>query len=235
MHATAQIRNELIGGAITGFAGLEQRVAIGSIFECDGGPGGYLYFSSANCWTEWFTFTNQNHVEVPTCNRTGPASWSAIRIDSGVNIFFNLKALEVFRVDQDTGRRLAVPTAAPDFNVRWWFQPGVDARTPLETFPITYDTTPQADNPPLVGGGFVTPIGYCPRLTRFALCSSSSRLNLQAAFPGSLLVHGEKQLNGPVTGDTSFYLGQWSMLQVENVADLAPFKVVWSEQPGGNA
>ncbi len=234
-YRKAQIRKRLQGAEILANLGAELLASAGGINPCDGRTGGTLFLSSPNAWCEWTTRTVWDHVTVDGVHRTGPASWSAVRLDSGADIFYNLKSRETNLVDQNTGIRSSVLLTPDDIAVQWWYQPDFLARTPLQTFPIVGAAVPPADMEP-IAGATLQDIGYCPRLTRFALVSACARLNILAEYPPSVVPHGCKQLNGPLDGDTSFYLGQWSLLQLQNLGEPAvPFKVVWSEQPGGNA
>jgi len=234
MQGIAQIRNEISGPMIVALAGTETRTGIGSVFPCDGDRGGWLYVSSPNAWVEWFITTTQNHVDVIDAGaRTGPASWSAIRLDSGANITFNVKAVETLIVNQDTGIRTTTPITPNDIAVRFWFQPGVESRTPIEVYPLTAGVTPQADFVPIPAGATFD-VGYTPRLTRFAMISAPLRLNAQAIFPGGA-VHGQEQIAGPNDGDSTFYLGPWSLLRLQNAGLVAvPCKILWSQLPGAH-
>lgn len=214
----------------------ERMYPIGSIQPEDGRFGGTLYFRSPNCWGEFEIHTVWNHVVIPTYIRTGPASWGAMRITSGCEIYGRFPAAMDLVVDQQTGL-ISTTGAVPseeDIQAFYWFEPDFNSRTPLETLPIVGDRGPPADLEAIPGNTTIR-VGYTPRLTRWAMVSSNLRLGITASYPTLPAPHGMKTVNGPAQGDTSFYLGPWSELGLVNAADNpANFKVVWSEMPGGN-
>lgn len=233
-HVTAQIRNESRGDQINVLAGTETLTSLGSVYPCDGEIGGTLYMSSPNAWVSWFVSSSQNHITVVDASaRTGPASWAAIRVESGCAIRYRVHAVETQIVDQNTGLRTTAPMIREELAARWWYVPGLRSDIPGEVFPIVAGITPQADIG-LLPAVTVTDLGYCPRLTRYAMISSALRMNALAVFPGSA-VHGQEQISGPNDGDSTFYLGPWSLLQLENNnAAAIPAKIIWTTLPGAH-
>jgi len=232
-----QIRKRLnVGNGLA--VATERMYPIGSIQPEDGRFGGTLFFRSPNCWAEFEIRTVWNHVTIPNYIRTGPASWGAMRLTSGCEIFARFPAHMDLLVDQRTGL-ISTTGAIPseeDIQAFYWFEPDFNARTPLETLPIVGDTVPPADLEPVPASTAIR-VGYTPRLTRWVMASSPGRLGLTASYPpGAALPHGTKRINGPLLGDTSFYLGPWSELGLDNLDPeaAARFKIVWSEMPGGN-
>ena len=208
---------------------------IGAIQPPDGRFGGHLLVRSPNCWMEWRITTVWNHVEIPTYVRTGPASWSAFRLTSGCQIEYRCPATSRFIVEQNTGILTSTPVSESDVQGAFWFEPDWKARTPTEVLPLAGDVVPPADFEPLAPGTRSV-IGYAPRMTRFVFVGCPQRLNVQAVYQGSPNILASKLVNGPNNGDDSFYIGQWAALQLENLdpENAAPFKLVWSEEPGGN-
>lgn len=232
-----QIRRRLnIGNGLE--IATERMYHIGSIQPADGRFGGTLWFRSPNCWSEFEINTVWNHVNIPNYVRCGPASWASIRITSGCDIMARFPAQMDLLVDQQTGliSTTGVVPSEEDIQAMYWFEPDVAARTPLETLPIVGDVVPPADLEPVAAATTIR-VGYTPRLTRFAMVSCPARLFVSASYPPAALApHGLKQISGPNDGDTSFYLGPWSELGLQNLdpENAAKFKVVWSEEPGGN-
>tara|TARA_R100000655_G_scaffold19819_1_gene41163 strand:- start:563 stop:1309 length:747 start_codon:yes stop_codon:yes gene_type:complete len=229
-----QIRKELdidTGLVVAG----ERFHQVGMITPEDGRKGGTLLFRSPQCWTEWRVTTTEQHVPVPFYTRTGPASWSAMRLTSGCAIEYRVRGTFGTLVDQDTGIILNTPASEADTKIAFWLENDFMSRQPLEVLPIAGDVVPPADLEPIPASSRVL-VGFTPQLTRFCFVGCPRRLNIQAVYPGSPNVLASKQTAGPANGDDSFYLGQWAALQLENLdpENTAPFKVVWSEEPGGN-
>tara|TARA_Y100001973_G_C5206872_1_gene342088 strand:- start:3102 stop:3833 length:732 start_codon:yes stop_codon:yes gene_type:complete len=230
----AEIRHEMTLADGSLIVAPEVPAPCGAIQPPDGRWGGTLFFRSPNCWVTWYTRTVWNHVNIPTTVRTGPASWAAIRLTSGCDISYQVAATSRTVVAQDTGIDTLAPTTESDIRAAYWFEPDFKSNTPLEVFPIAGDVVPPADMEPIPPGANRV-IGYCPRMTRFAMVSSPTRITAFAEYPGSLSRLGSELIQGPNLGDDSFHIGQWARLVLENLNDEpAPFKVLWSDQPGGS-